>query len=237
MTLFTREMELALKGQLADYIEHADEAVLKAAKRAVENVVGDTKERLRGMVRDAGLGTRLANTVRGDVYPERGLARDPAGWIYVASKSAERIFEAFEEGAELNGPLLIPIPGSPADRKNFGNDPPRDQQSKAEWFEAKGVELQYVPPRGGRPAMLVGVSVRLREDKKGRLKARGAKRTKSGGFGKGAATVPLFWIVDHASIPRRLSWRSEFRRAVQGFMRAFAEEFAAELAKLNARFN
>lgn len=226
---FSDQMAFALKGELTDYLDAADEVILKAARFAVQSVVATTKDRLRDMVRTAGLGDRVGNSIRGEVYPKSGLANNPSGWIYVRGATV-KIFEAFESGVDINAPagkaLAIPIPGSPADKKNFGQA--RSGETVIETLRARGIKLKFVPGKPGRAAMLVGENVRVRATTgKGPARQRvgSAKLTKSGGYAKGAQDVPLFWLVRHADMPDRLDWDAEYRRAVDSFVSEFAREF------------
>lgn len=224
--------ELALSGELEEYIKHGDEVLLKAARAAMQLTTWRAQARLRDLVAGSGL-PKIANAIRADIYPKQGLARSPTGYIHV-QPTALRIFNAFNApGAVVKSKrgkfIAIPIPGSPADRKNFGRDPVRSQETKVEAFKRKGVQLIFVPPHGDHPAMLVAQSVRLRTDKRGRLKAGNAALTKSGGFAKGAASVPLFWLVPEAKMPAKFNWTSEAQRIMADFLNAFAAEFKRQL--------
>lgn len=239
------ETKLAFSGELQAYLDRADEAVLRAAKSALLSVVLPAKERLRDMVVSAGLsksgagsgrgtGRSLASAIRYEVYPKGPrLARDPAAFLYI-QPSALHIFTAFEEGATVNSGsgkyLTIPIPGSPASRAEFG-DKPRGM-SVLDKLKSKGIEIAFVPGRNGKPAMLVGKSVRLGQSKTGRMRVSSAKRTKAGALAAGATSVPLFWLVPTAKIPKRLSLQREFTRTAEAFFQAFTKEFAIELAKV-----
>lgn len=244
--LFSRPLQLALTGQLQEYIAQADQVVMKAARAAVDSVTTRTKDRLRDMVVKAGLGREgagsgkgsgrsLASAIRGDVYPGKGLSHQPAGWVFI-QPSAVRIYEAFETGATVRSGggkyLTIPVPGSPADRKIFG-DKPRGS-TVLEALKSRGVKLSFVPGKGDRPAMLIGENVRVGVSKSGRTRISGAKAGKSGRYGKGAEVVPLFWLVPQAKLPRKFDFTSEFKRAAEAFMAEFAKAFAAELARLQA---
>lgn len=235
MSLFSRELQLALSGELAATMEALDEAVLRAARWAVDEVTTDAKDRLRAMVTKAGLGPKLANAVRGDVFPKRGLARNPAGWVY-AQPTAIHIFEAFDRGATIRakggGFLAIPIPGSPAARENFGRNPPRSGGGLVAAMKARGVIMKFIPPRGDRPGMLVAESARVRTTKSGRERVSNAALTKSGRYAKDAASIPLFWLVPEAKMPKRLDFSREFERAAAGFMAEFSEAFARNLASI-----
>lgn len=237
MSLFSRELQLALSGELLATMEALDEAQLRAARWAVDEVTTRTKERLRGMVTGAGLGVKLANAVRGDVYPKRGLARDPAGWIYV-QPSATHIFEGFETGATIRsgdgGYIAIPVPGSPAARENqpAGRNPPRAAGGVLAKLKARGLQISFVPARAGRPAMLVAEGARLRTGATGRETVSTPKRLKSGAYAANTASIPLFWLVPEAKMPKRLDFRREFDRAASAFLAEFSAAFARNLASI-----
>lgn len=243
-SVFGREMELALSGRLQEYMAKADEAILRAARNALERIVEEGKDRLRDMVVRTGLGRQgagsgrgtgrsLASAVRFDIYPKRGLARDPAALLYI-QPSATKIYQAFEEGETIRarggGFLTIPIPGSPASREVFG-DKPRGTTILAA-LKAKGVEIAFVPGNGQCPAMLVANSVRVGTSKTGRTRVSRAARTKSGGLASGTQSVPLFWLVPSAQMPKKFSIADEFRAIERDFANAFARAFASEMAAL-----
>lgn len=237
--LFEQQWEYTFKGQLTQYMEACDEAFMWAARNTLELMVDRAKARLRAHVVAAGLakagagqgkgsGRSLAGAIRFELYPKRGLARDPAGFIFV-QPSAVKIYRAFEQGMTITAHggkyLTVPVEGSPADRKNFG-DKPRGHSILAA-LKAKGIQVGFVPARGARPAMLVAQSVRVR-DMAGRSKISRAAPTKSGGFAKGAATVPLFWLVPNVKVPKRLSLTREF----EAVAREFFAEYSQELDKM-----
>jgi hypothetical protein len=145
-----------------------------------------------------------------------------------------RIFEAFETGATIRaaggGYLAIPIPGSPADRRSFGRQ--RSGETIIETIRARGVKLSFVPGNGSRPAMLVAESARVRTGANGRERVSTAARTAAGRFAQGAASIPLFWLVPEAKMPKRLNWNREFERATASFMAEFSKAFAEEFAAL-----
>ncbi|MBV2148616.1 hypothetical protein KRZ98_09995 [Sphingobium sp. AS12] len=73
----------------------------------------------RQQVRDAGMGNRLANTWRAEVYPKGGRSLNPAGYIW---SNAPAIIDAFARGAHIrpvNGAkwLWIPTRNVPARRR------------------------------------------------------------------------------------------------------------------------
>lgn len=244
MSIFSRETQLALSGELQAYLAAADEAILRAVRSALLAIVDDSKQRMREQVvaaklgkQDAGEGRKsgrsLASAIRAEIYPRTGLARNPAALLYV-QPSAVHIFEAFEEGATIRAGggkfITIPIPGSPASREQFG-DKPRGQ-TVLERLKAKGIEIAFVPGNGSRPAMLVANSVRLRTDAKGRSKVARATKTKAGAFASGTGSVPLFFLVPQARIAKRLNLQREFERASDEFFQRFTRELNETLARI-----
>lgn len=241
---FGESLELAFAGRLQETMDALDEALLRAARDALERVVERGKSRLRDHVIRAGLGRQgtqggggpsLANAVRYEIYPRRGLSRSPAALLYI-QPTAHHIFEAFEEGSTIRakngGFLTIPIPGSPASREQFGRKP--KGQTVIESMKARGVELAFVPAGPNRPAMLVAEGVRLSTRATGRQHvSRTQKRTKSGALASGTQTVPLFWLIPAVQMPKRLNLADEFREVERDFMAAFEAELEAEVRALS----
>lgn len=258
MTFFAKEWELALSGELQAYLEAADEAVLRAAKAALNRVAEEGKSRLRSMVVRAGLardgaqsgrgtGRSLANAIRYEVYPKGArLARNPSAFLYV-QPSATHIFEAFEEGVTINakggGFLTIPVPGSPASREVFGAKP--RGESVLDRLRSRGIEVAFVKATPNRPAMLIANNVRLTAT--GRLsaikkrkeglpeQAVNARAKKGFSYAKGAASIPLFFLVPRVQMPKRLDLAREFERLAAEFFEAFSTEFAVQLARVETQ--
>ncbi|ESQ82391.1 hypothetical protein AEAC466_17360 [Asticcacaulis sp. AC466] len=68
------------------------------------------KEDLRDQVRKAGLGTKLANTWRGQVYPAHQDSLDPAGVVW---SKAPKLLDAFDRNPNIvpvNGAKMLAIP-------------------------------------------------------------------------------------------------------------------------------
>ncbi len=243
MSIFSQEMELALSGELQDYLDEADHNVMDAARQALHNIVTVGKKRLRDQVVGAGLakagagdgrgsGRSLASAIRFELYPANGVARNPAGLLYV-QPSAVKIFEAFENDTVIragNGKfLVIPIPGSPASREEFGDSP--SGESVLQRLKSRGIEIAFVKATPSRPAMIVAENVRLRTNPKGRLKVGKAAKTKAGNYASGVGSVPLFFLVPRVRIAKRLSLNREFDRLAVEFVDMFTRELAAVLAR------
>jgi hypothetical protein len=79
----------------------------------------ETKQGWRDQVIAAGLGSRLANTIRSEVYPKSRNALNPAGWIYT---KAPKIIDAFSRGATIrpiNGAKYLWIPTKNVPRRMY----------------------------------------------------------------------------------------------------------------------
>lgn len=106
----TRLMQ-AIEGDLADDVTQ----IMREETR-------DLTMEYRQQVRDAGMGNRLANTWRAEVYPNGGRSLNPAGYIW---SNAPAIIDAFARGAHIrpvNGTkwLWIPTRNVPARRRGGG---------------------------------------------------------------------------------------------------------------------
>lgn len=246
MSIFSKEWELAIGGNLQAYLDQADASIMDASLFALHAIVEKGRRSLRSMVEAAGLsksgagegrgtGRSLASAIRYQTYPANlnVRARNPAALLYV-QPSAVHIFEAFEEGATIRAKegrfITIPVPGSPAARENFGDKP--QGQTVLEKLKSRGVEVKFVPATPARPAMLVAENVRLRTDAKNRLKVSRATKTKAGAFASGTGSVPLFFLVEQARIDKRINLAREFQRLSEEFVETFAREFDEILGRM-----
>lgn len=104
---------------LADSIEGD---IAQAATGAMRETMPIAKQELRAQVTSAGLGQRLANTWRGEVYPKGGRSVNPAGFIW---SNAPDIVDSFIRGATIrpvNGAqyLWLPTKNVPLARGRVG---------------------------------------------------------------------------------------------------------------------
>ncbi|MGY6663367.1 MAG: DUF6441 family protein [Glycocaulis sp.] len=215
--------ELALRGDLEATLARASDAMTRAEREAVTSVTHATRDELRQDLVRAGLG-KIEATWRSDIY--HNANGTTAGWIY---SRAEYIVDAFERGATIRsrtgGLIAIPIPGSPAAefRNSRGGG-----ESKVDLARRRFGELKLIPGiPGRRPPMLVVESVSI-----GRMsRARKRRRLKSGAFGHGAATVPLFWLVREARLSRRLNVARIRQRALHRFEARLSHELRTRLSR------
>jgi hypothetical protein len=190
-------LEAALQGSLREMMA----AELRAAERAVTAGVHEATDGLKGELRrqitSAGLGTRLANTWRGEVYPKGQPSIAAAGFVW---SKAPGLVRMYAEGAVIRSKhgLFLAIP-TPAAGK-YGDA--RQKIAPGAWERIHGLRLRFVYRRGA-PSLLVADNARL--SKRGRAAANIGRR-QGAAFTRlsGRTTVPLFILVPQVTVPKRL---------------------------------
>ena len=146
-------MKAALEGSLEEYLEKEYQNCAKAVTYGVKTATNGLKQSLRAQVKNAGLGGRLANTWRGDVYPKSKNSVSAAGVVYT---KAEKILDGFEYSSVIRSPngfwLAIPTEAIPKRIRNKRMTPALYEQSK-------GVRLRFI-------YRAVGVSLLVHEQRK-----------------------------------------------------------------------
>ena len=187
------DLKVEITGNVGAILTEERRAGARSVTRAVGGTTQAIKSAWRGDITGAGLGTRLANTVRGNVYPQSGFSMDAAGLVYTR---ASKIVGAFERGATIRAKdglwLAVPLPGAMKSARGGRITP-------IEWESRTGRALRFVY-RPGRAALLV-------DD--GRVK-RGSRIMGRDGFSKAARgfknrTVPIFALVPQVTLRKRLN--------------------------------
>lgn len=197
---FRFEIDASLAGMAEEEIDAAERAVT-AGVREVGSLV---KAGWRGIVVGAGLGQRLANTIRQNNYPGRGQSIGAASLVYArpnqkATASAADVIDAFDRGVTIRSKdalwLAIPLPA--AGTKGVG----RARITPLGFERRTGMPLRFVYRRG-KASLLVVDQARI--DKGGRVQRRGGRRRKRDGILTGEQTVPVFILVPQARLNKRL---------------------------------
>ncbi len=176
-------------------------AEIKAGEKAVSAAMREAgsglKNAWRHQIAQAGLGLRLANSIRSQTYPKSGESLKAAALVW--SKAPVII------GAHDTGPLIrskdgfwLAIPTAAAGKGLKGG-----RITPGEWERRRGLRLRFVYRRRG-PSLLVA---------DGRLNSRGlgvASRSKTG---RGKATVPIFLLVPQVKLAKRLDLARDAERA------------------------
>jgi hypothetical protein len=95
-------------------------AQARASSVAMSAVTDGLKQELRNQVTSAGLGTRLANTWRGNTYPKGRPSLDPTSFVW---SKAPKIIDAYDRGATivpLDGRRYLAIPTQNVPSKGRG---------------------------------------------------------------------------------------------------------------------
>ena len=176
-------------------------AEIKAGERAVTAAMRDAgtdlKAAWRGQIAQAGLGRRLANSIRSQSYPRAGESLRAAALVW--SKAPVII------GAHDTGPLIrsrdgfwlaIPLPAA-------GKSLRGGRMTPGEWERRRGLRLRFVYRRRG-PSLLVA---------DGRLNSRGLGVGSRSKTGRGQATVPIFLLLPQVKLAKRLDLARDAERA------------------------
>jgi len=176
-------------------------AEIKAGEKAVTAAMREAgtglKTAWRGQIVQAGLGRRLANSIRNQTFPRSGESLEAAALVW--SKAPVII------GAHQTGPLIrsktgfwLAIPTPAAGKSARGG-----RITPGEWERRSGLRLRFVYRRAG-PSLLIA---------EGRLNARGRAVASRSRTGRGVATVPIFLLVPQVKLPKRLDLARDAARA------------------------
>lgn len=181
---------LNIVGNIVEQMREVSADGERAVSRAMAEAGTGLKNDWRGQILGAGLGTRLARTIRSAVYPKGMDSLNAATMVWT---NAPKAIGAFERGALIrskNG-FYLAIPTPAAGVKGVGNK----RITPGGWEQRTGLRLRFVYRRGA-PSLLVAES---RLTNKGRAVA---SRSKTG---RGLATVPIFILVPQVNLRKRLN--------------------------------
>jgi hypothetical protein len=180
---------LNIVGNIVEQMREVSADGERAVSRAMAEAGTGLKNDWRGQILGAGLGTRLARTIRSAVYPKGMDSLNAATMVWT---NAPKAIGAFERGALIrskNG-FYLAIPTPAAGAKGVGNK----RITPGGWEQRTGLRLRFIYRRGA-PSLLVAES---RLNTKGRAVA---SRSKTG---RGVATVPIFILVPQVNLRKRL---------------------------------
>ena len=189
----TLDIRPDLAAMMAAEIAAGERAVTAAMREAGAGL----KLAWRGQIVGAGLGARLANSIRSEVFPTAGVSLNAAAVVW--SKAPVIV------GAHDAGPLIrsrngfwLAIP-TPAAGKALGGR----RITPAAWERKTGLRLRFVYRRTG-PSLLVADSVRL--NTRGLAAVRLEDRARP-------VTAPIFLLVPQVKLPKRLDLARDAERA------------------------
>ena len=143
-------LKAAVEGSLVEYMEREYQNCARAVTKGVSLAANGLKIAMRTQVKSAGLGSRLANTWRGDVYPKAKNSVSAAGVVYT---KAQKIMEGFEYQTVVRGKdgLWLAIPTA-ALSKRIRNK----RMTPALYEKSKGVRLRFVYRKNGASLLVHG---------------------------------------------------------------------------------
>ena len=179
-----------LRKIMAEEIKEAEDAVTAGMRQAADGLKAD----LRRQVTEAGMGQRLANTWRAELYPKGQKSIKAAGFVFTR---APTIIRAFDQGALIKSKhgfwLAIPTPAA-------GTGARGKRMTPGLWEQMHGSRLRFIYRRGA-PSLLVAENMRARTGKRGGFAKGSASALRSG---RGMTTVVMFILVPQVSLKKRL---------------------------------
>lgn len=170
----------------------------KAVTAAMREAGTGLKTAWRGQIAQAGLGRRLANSIRSQTYPRAGESLNAAALVW--SKAPVIV------GAHDTGPMIrskdgfwLAIPTEAAGRGLRGG-----RITPGEWERRRGLRLRFVYRRRG-PSLLAA---------DGRLNTKGQAVMSRSKTGRGKVTSPIFLLVPQVKLPKRLDLDRDAERAL-----------------------
>lgn len=193
-----------LDGDLDAWIAAELAAAEKAVTAGVRAAAAGLKDRWRGQITGAGLGPRLARTIRQRDFPAREPSFRAASLVY---SSAATIVHVFDLGVAIRSRhgLFLAIPTAAAGVRGPGGK----RITPGGWERRTGLRLRFVYRRRG-PSLLVADDARLNRHALARAK-RGRRRRD--GILSGAQTVPIFLLLPQVSLRKRLDLDRDARWA------------------------
>lgn len=196
------------------------EAEYRAGERAVTEVMRRTGASLkadwRGQIEVAGLGRRLARSIRNETYPKGALSMNAAALVW---SKAPKIIQAHDRGITIRSKqgFWLAIPTEAAGKGRDGS-----RLTPGEWERRRGLKLRFVYRRG-KPSFLVADTARI--------SARGTAVMSRSKTGRGQVTAPIFILVPQVSLKKRLDLARDARKATQGIDRRIVAAWVDEVLK------
>ena len=171
----------------------------KAVSETMTQAGASLKSAWRAQITGAGLGQRLANTIRSQTYPKGRNSLNAAALVW---SNAPVIMGAHDTGPLIRSGngfwLAIPLPAA---GKALGGK----RITPAMWEQRTGLRLRFVYRSRG-PSLLVADAVRLN--------TRGQAAVSKSKTGRGQVTASIFLLVRQVKLPKRLDLARDAERAL-----------------------
>ena len=192
------KLDVSIAGDIVALMRAEVAAGQKAVSTTMAQAGAGLKSAWRTQITGAGLGQRLANTIRSQTYPKGRNSLDAAALVW---SNAPVIIGAHDTGPLIRRAegfwLAIPLPAA---GKALGGK----RITPAMWEQKTGLKLRFVYRSRG-PSLLVADAVRLN--------TRGHAAVSKSKTGKGQVTAPIFILVRQVKLPKRLDLARDADRA------------------------
>jgi hypothetical protein len=170
-----------------------EKAVSAAMRKAGTRLKSDWRVQITG----AGLGRRLAGSIRSKFYPKREPSLNAAALIW---SKAPKIINAHDTGPLIrskNG-FWLAIPTEAAGKSRRGG-----RITPGEWEQRSGLRLRFIYRRNS-PSLLIAEA---------RMNTRGKAVRSRSKTGRGVVSAPIFILVPQAKLSKRLDLARDAVRA------------------------
>ncbi|UWQ90410.1 hypothetical protein K3727_16765 [Rhodobacteraceae bacterium M382] len=170
-----------------------EKAVSAAMREAGTSLKSDWRDQIIG----AGLGRRLARSIRSEFYPKREPSLNAAALIW---SKAPKVINAHDTGPLIRSRhgFWLAIPTDAAGKSRRGG-----RITPGEWEQRSGLRLRFIYRRN-HPSLLVAES---------RLNTRGKAVRSRSKTGRGVVSAPIFILVSQVKLAKRLDLARDAMRA------------------------
>lgn len=213
------QIGIRLESNLRQFAEATHLRIARGARTAAERIAVRSKILLRQDVLKGGLGQRVANSWRADIYPRSASTPTMAPAVIVYTR-APKIIKAFGDGAVIrhHDGLYLAIPTENTPRRG------RRLATPVEVEVLFNQDLIFIRGKGGQ--MLAFVDAVKARSGRGFRRATNARTGKQS---RRAELVLMFVMVRQVHLRKRLDWRRIFADLQQEWPKVFAQEIARSL--------
>ena len=191
------KIDVKIAGDIVALMRAEVAAGQKAVSTTMAQAGASLKSAWRVQITGAGLGQRLANTIRSQTWPKGRNSLDAAALVW---SNAPVIIGAHDAGPLIRSAsgfwLAIPLPAAGKSTKGGRITP-------GEWERRTGLRLRFIYRRRG-PSLLVA---------EGRLNSKGRAVASRSKTGRGLTTAPIFLLVRQVKLPKRIDLAKDAERA------------------------
>lgn len=192
------KLETQIIGDIARIMDAEVKAGEKAVTTAMREAGTELKAAWRAQITGAGLGPRLARTIRSEAWPKGRTSLNAAALVW---SKAPAIVRAHDTGPLIRSKsgfwLAIPTPAA-------GKSIRGGRVTPLEWERRTGLRLRFVYRRTGSSLLVA----------EGRLNSKGRAVASRSKTGRGLVTVPIFLLVPQVRLRKRLDLARDAERAV-----------------------